>query len=182
MGLKGKKIALIATDAFEDSELTEPMRAVEGAGAEVVIISDKKGEIQGEHGARIAVDNIVDTVSARDFDGLIIPGGVKNPDTMRDNGVAVNFVRDFFDMDKPVAAICHGLWLLVEADVLEGRIATSWPSIRTDVTNAGGHWVDKPVVVDDKLITSRQPSDLDAFCDKTVEEFAHSKRAQQQFA
>lgn len=172
MNLEDKKIALLATDLFEDLELTEPLRAVEGAGAEVVVVSNKPGEIKGEHGKLIEVDATVDQVSADEFDGLLIPGGVKNPDSMRTNKTAVNFVRDFFDQHKPVAAICHGPWLLVEADVLEGRTLTSWPSLKTDITNAGGHWVDEEVVVEDGLVTSRKPDDLEAFCTKAIEEFS----------
>jgi protease I len=175
MSLEDKKIALLATDLFQDSELTEPLRAVEGAGAEVVVVSNKPGEITGEHGKIIEVDATVDQVSADEFDGLLIPGGVKNPDIMRMNKTAVHFVRNFFEQHKPVAAICHGPWLLVEADVLDGRTLTSWPSLRTDITNAGGHWVDEEVVVDQGLVTSRKPDDLEAFCAKAIEEFGEGE-------
>jgi protease I len=175
MDLAGKKIALIATNKFEDDELTQPMQAVKDAGAEVTVVSLKDGEITGEHGASVKVDTTVDKASSDDFDGLLIPGGVKNPDDMRQNKEAVEFVKNFFDQHKPVAAICHGPWLLVEADVVRGRTVTSWPSLKTDIKNAGGDWVDKEVVVDQGLVTSRKPDDLEAFCTKAVEEFAEGK-------
>lgn len=177
--LTGKKIALIATDGFEDSELAQPLQAVKDAGATVTVIADKSGEITGEQGTKVAVDTTVDSVTADEFDGLIIPGGVKNPDTMRQNQTAVSFVRDFFSQHKPVAAICHGPWLLVEADVLQGRTVTSWPSLKTDITNAGGNWVDQAVVVDQGLVTSRKPDDLEVFCAKAIEEFAEGQHEQQ---
>lgn len=177
--LDDKKIALIATDGFEDSELTEPMEATENAGAEVTVISDHTGEIKGKNGTSIAVDKTVNEANADDFDGILIPGGVKNPDVMRTNEQGINFVRRFFEQHKPVAAICHGPWLLVEADVLKGRKVTSWPSLKTDIQNAGGEWVDEEVVVDQGLVTSRKPDDLEAFCDKAVEEFAEGKHAAQ---
>ena len=179
MSLSGRKIAIIATDAFEDSELAEPMQAVKDAGADITVIADKSGEITGEHGTDVLVDKVIDDVSASDYDALLIPGGVKNPDVMRTNKKAVQFVRDFFDQHKPVAAICHGPWLLVEADVLKGRTVTSWPSLHTDITNAGGIWVDEEVVVDNGLVTSRNPDDLPAFCAKVVEEFSEGKHEEQ---
>lgn len=173
--LDGKNIALIATDGFEDSELTQPMQAVESAGAKVTVISDHDGKIKGKNNTGITVNSTVDEVSAEDFDGLMIPGGVKNPDVMRTNEQGVSFVRDFFKQHKPVAAICHGPWLLVEADVLHGRKVTSWPSLKTDIKNAGGNWVDEEVVVDQGLVTSRKPDDLPAFSAKAVEEFVEGK-------
>lgn len=177
--LKGKNIALLAADGFEDSELTQPMEAVINTGANVVVVSDKSDEIIGKDGTRVPVDKIVEDVTANEFDGLLLPGGVANPDHMRQNVKAVQFVRAFFEQHKPVAAICHAPWLLVEADVLRGRTVTSWPSLKTDIINAGGNWVDKPVVVDQGLVTSRKPADLDEFCIKAVEEFGEGKYQQQ---
>lgn len=177
--LEGKRIALLATNGFEDSELTRPKEAVEAAGAAVTVISEDEGDIKGKNGTTVAVDMAIDDVSSSDYDGLLIPGGVENPDTMRTNQAAVDFVRSFFDEHKPVASICHGPWLLVEADVLEGRTVTSWPSLKTDIINAGGEWVDESVVVDTGLVTSRNPDDLDDFCAKAVEEFGEGKHEEQ---
>lgn len=179
MDLKDKKIAVIATDYFEDSELTHPMEALINAGAEVTVISNKEDEIVGEQGTAVHVDTMVDEAAADDYDALVIPGGVKNPDIMRMDKKAVKFVKDFFEQHKPVAAICHGPWLLVEADVVKGRTLTSWPSLERDITNAGGTRVDEEVVVDDGLITSRKPDDLNAFCVKMVEIFAGGKTSAQ---
>ncbi len=179
MRLEGKNIAILATDKFEDSELADPMQAVKDAGAQVTVVSNKQGEITGENGTAVLVDAIVDQVTADDYDGLLIPGGVKNPDVLRTNEKAVSFVKAFFDQHKPVAAICHGPWLLVEAGVLEGRTVTSWPSLKTDITNAGGNWVDEEVVVDSGLVTSRKPDDIPAFCSKAIEEFAEGKHEEQ---
>lgn len=170
--LEGKTIALLATDGFEDSELVEPFDAMRDAGAQVVVISDKEGEISGKEGTTIDVDKTLEEVESEDFDGLILPGGVANPDRMRMNKIGVEFVRSFFDEGKPVAAICHAPWLLIEAGVIADREVTSWPSLRTDIENAGGHWVDEPVVTDDGLVTSRKPDDLPKFCAKAIEEFA----------
>lgn len=174
--LKNKKIAFLATDGFEQIELTKPWTEIKDAGADVVLVSLKSGEIQGmnhdEKADTFKVDKTVNDVSAFDYDGLVIPGGVQNPDTLRMNKDAVQFVKAFFEQSKPVASICHGPWVLVEADVVKGRKITSWPSLKTDITNAGGHWVDQIVVVDDGLVTSRKPDDLDAFCVKAIEEFA----------
>jgi len=171
--LKGRKVAFLATDGVEQVELTAPWNALKQAGAEVKLISDKPGEIQAmnheEKGEKFPVDTVVSKVSARDFDALVLPGGVANPDKLRTNPDAVNFVREFMEADKPVAAICHGPWLLVEADALRGRTITSWPSLQTDVKNAGGAWVDKQVQLDQKLLTSRKPDDLPAFCAQLVE-------------
>jgi protease I len=171
--LKGRKVAFLATDGVEQVELTAPWNALKQAGADVMLLSDKTGEIQAvnhdEKGDRFPVDGLVSKASARDFDALVLPGGVANPDKLRTNADAVKLVRDFMEADKPVAAICHGPWLLVEADALRGRTITSWPSLETDVKNAGGAWVDKPVQLDQKLLTSRKPDDLPAFCAKLVE-------------
>jgi protease I len=177
--LSNKKIAILATDGFEQSELTEPKRAIEAAGATVHIVSLKTGAIRGFHhaekGDAFEVNETINSVSAEDYDGLVLPGGVQNPDALRVNADAVSFVRDFFEQHKPVAAICHGPWLLVEANVVDGRTLTSWPSLKTDIENAGGTWVDEEVHVDQGLVTSRNPDDLPAFCSKAIEEFAEGK-------
>jgi len=177
--LDGKTIALLATNGFEDSELTEPLKAVKDAGASVVVISEEAGEISGKHDTKVTAEKGVDEVSADDYDGLLLPGGVANPDTMRMNKAAVNFVRSFFDQHKPVAAICHAPWMLVEAGVLQGRTVTSWPSLKTDIKNAGATWVDESVVVDQGLVTSRKPDDIPDFNAKAIEEFAEGKHAEQ---
>ncbi len=174
--LNGKRIAFLATDGFEQIELTEPWENIKAAGATVELISPKSGEIQGmhhdKHGDKFAVDKTIDEVDAADYHGLVLPGGVANPDALRMEPECVQFVRDFFKAAKPVAAICHGPWMLIEADVVHDRVVTSWPSLKTDLTNAGAKWVDKPVVCDQGLVTSRKPDDLAAFCDKAIEEFA----------
>ena len=174
--LDGKKIAILATDGVEQVELTEPWKTLEDAGAEIELVSVEDGEIQGvnhmDKGDRFPVDRTLDEAKAADYDGLVIPGGVANPDTLRMDERAVSLVRDFMERDKPVAAICHGPWLLVEADLVRGRMLTSWPSLQTDIRNAGGDWVDEEVHVDSGLVTSRKPDDLPAFCAKIVEEFA----------
>ncbi len=176
--LKGRRVAFLATDGVEQVELTAPWNALKQAGAEVKLVSIKPGEIQAlnhdEKGERFTIDAEVSTVSARDFDALVLPGGVANPDRLRTNKDAVNFVREFMEADKPVAAICHGPWLLVEADAVRGRTVTSWPSLETDIKNAGGAWVDKPVQLDQKLLTSRKPDDLPAFCAQLVELLANA--------
>jgi protease I len=170
--LNGRKVAFLATDGVEQVEFTAPWNALKQAGAEVTLLSDKTGEIQGinhdEKGDTFPVDALVTGATARDFDALVLPGGVANPDKLRTNKDAVNFVREFMEADKPVAAICHGPWLLVEADAVRGRTITSWPSLETDVKNAGGAWVDKQVQLDQKLLTSRKPDDLPAFCAQLV--------------
>jgi deglycase len=182
--LAGKHIAVIACDGVEQVELTEPMSAARDAGATVDLISVKPGSIQGVDGMDKAdtfnVDKTFDQVSVDDYDGLIIPGGVANPDFMRMNENAVFFVRDFVASEKPVASICHGPWMLVEAECVEGVTLTSWPSLRTDIENAGGEWVDEEVHVDHGIVTSRRPDDLPAFCAKMIEEFregVHQDRA-----
>ncbi|MBK1855397.1 type 1 glutamine amidotransferase [Verrucomicrobiaceae bacterium 5K15] len=181
--LNNKKIAFLATDGVEQVELTQPWEAVKNAGATVELISLEEGEIQGvnhdEKKDRFSVDRTIDQVSADDYDGLVLPGGVFNPDALRVNDDAVSFVRQFFKQHKPVAAICHGPWLLVEADVVRDRKVTSWPSVKTDLINAGANWVDEECVVDEGLVTSRNPDDLPAFCDKAVEEFCEGKHSGQ---
>ena len=177
--LQGKKIAFLATDMVEQVELTEPWKAVEEAGGQPELVSLKPGEIQGfnhyDKADTFKVDKTVEEVNASDYDGLVQPGGVGNPDTLRADENAVDFVREFFEQGKPVAVICHGPWMLVEAGVVRGRTVTSWPSLQTDIRNAGGNWVDEEVVVDQGLVTSRNPDDLPAFNDKMVEEFAEGE-------
>lgn len=184
--LKGIKVAILATDGFEQSELFEPKKALEAAGALVSIVSIKEGEIKGwnhtDWGDTIAVDTIIAEANAEDFDALQLPGGVMNPDKLRMNESAVNFVKSFFDAGKPVAAICHAPWTLVEADVVRGRTLTSWASVRTDLENAGAKWVDEEVVVDNGLVTSRKPDDLPAFNKKMIEEFAEGVHNRQKSA
>ena len=174
--LNGKRIAILATDMFEQVELVEPRKALEGAGAETEIVSLEEGEIQGfnhyDKADTFSVDKAVETVSADDYDALLLPGGVGNPDTLRMDENAVGFVRSFVDAGKPVAAICHAPWLLVEADVVRARKLTSFWSIKTDVKNAGGNWVNEEVVLDDGVVTSRSPEDLPAFNEQMIEEFA----------
>jgi protease I len=181
--LSGKKIAILATDGFEQIELTRPMEDLLNCGAKVDIVSLEKGKIQGmnhdEHADQFSVDKTVNEAKAGDYDGLVLPGGVQNPDSLRNNAKAVDFVRDFFKQHKPVAAICHGPWTLVEADVVRGRTLTSFPSISTDIKNAGANWVDKDVCCDNGLVTSRKPDDLDAFCKKMIEEFSEGKHERQ---
>ena len=176
--LAGRKVAVLATDGVEQVELVEPMKALRAAGAEVHLVSIDAGEIQGlnhlEKGDRFPVDRTLADATASDYAGLVLPGGVANPDTLRTNEQAVAFARAFVEADKPVAAICHAPWLLVEAGVLKGRTVTSWPSLQTDIRNAGADWVDKEVAIDQRLITSRQPDDLPAFCDALVSSFRAS--------
>jgi protease I len=177
--LDGKKIAFLFTDGVEQVELDKPAEAVREAGADVDYISLEDGEIQAfnhlDHGDKIKIDKKVSDVSADDYDGLVLPGGVANPDFLRSDEDAVNFVRSFVEQAKPIGAICHGPWTLVEADVLKGRTITSWPSLKTDIRNAGGNWVDEEVHVDEGLVSSRNPDDIPAFNDKIVEEFCEGK-------
>jgi len=174
--LDGKKIAFLATDGVEQVELVEPRKAVEAEGAEVELISLEKGEFQGfEHldkGQTFTADKAAKDADPDDYDGLVLPGGVANPDFLRSDEDAVRFVRAFFEAKKPVGAICHGPWTVVEADVVKGRTLTSWPSLQTDIRNAGATWVDEEVHVDQGLVTSRKPDDLPAFNDAMVELFA----------
>ncbi|WP_423823080.1 type 1 glutamine amidotransferase domain-containing protein [Salinisphaera sp. SPP-AMP-43] len=182
--LKGKKIAFLVADGFEQIELTRPWKDIQNAGAEVELVSLKSGEVQGMNGDinkadTFKVDKTVDDVSSSDYNGLVLPGGVVNPDNLRNNDKAVTFVRDFFAQHKPVAAICHAPIVLIEAGVLDGRTVTSFPSIKTDLQNAGATWEDREVVCDEALVTSRTPDDLDAFCAKAIEEFAEGKHEEQ---
>jgi len=181
--IEGKRIAFLATDMVEQVELAVPWKAVEQAGGIPELVSLKPGEIQGfrhfDKADRFKVDRTVEEVSADDYDGLVQPGGVGNPDTLRTDENAVRFVREFFEQRKPVAMICHGPWMLVEAGVVRGRTVTSWPSLQTDIRNAGGTWVGKEVVVDSGLVTSRKPDDLPAFCAKLIEEVAEGRHVGQ---
>lgn len=174
--LAGKRIAVLATDGFEQIELDQPVEALRSAGAVVDIVAPESGEIQGfEHhdkGQKVAVDKTLDAVSADDYDGLVLPGGVINPDALRLEDKAINLIRAFADSDKPIAAICHGPWTLIDAGVVKGRRMTSWPSLKVDLQNAGAEWVDETVIIDGKLVTSRNPDDLPAFCDGMIKVFA----------
>jgi protease I len=178
--LSGKRVAILATDMFEQVELVEPRKAVEEAGADVELVSLETGEIQGfnhyDKADTFPVDKAVGDVSADDYDALLLPGGVGNPDRLRMNDDAVAFVRGFYEQGKPIAAICHAPWMLVEADIVRDRTLTSFWSIKTDVRNAGGNWVDRELVAEDGIVTSRSPDDLPAFCPKIVEEFAAGVR------
>ncbi len=179
--LNGKRVAILATNGFEESELKSPKEALEKAGATVHVVSPEKGAIKGwkdgDWSDKVDVDRNLSEAKAADYDALLLPGGVINPDTLRQDEKAVAFVRDFFTAKKPVGAICHGPWTLVEADVLKGRKVTSYGSIKTDLRNAGAQWVDEEVVVDDGLVTSRTPKDLPAFNRKLVEEIAEGVHA-----
>ena len=181
--LDRKTVAILATNGFEESELTEPKKALEEAGANVHIVSLESGEIKGWKDGNWSnsykVDKTLDEVSQSNYNALMLPGGVINPDALRRNEKAVNFVKSFFENKKPVAAICHAPWLLAEADVLEGRKVTSFSSIKKDIENAGANWVDQEVVVDEGLVTSRSPKDLPAFNSKLVEEVYEGKHQMQ---
>ncbi|HMC51939.1 MAG TPA: type 1 glutamine amidotransferase domain-containing protein [Acidimicrobiales bacterium] len=184
--LTGMKIAFLATDGVEQIELTEPWEALKKEDATVELVSPKPDEIQGvdhmDKGTTFPVDHELSEVGSSDYDALVLPGGVANPDFLRLEDDAVKFVHGFFEEGKPVAAICHGPWMLVEADVVRGRTLTSWPSLKTDIGNAGGTWVDEKVHEDSGLITSRKPDDLLAFCSKIVQEFAKYKTAERRAA
>jgi protease I len=181
--LTGKSVAILATHGFEQSELEAPKNALEQAGAEVDVVAPEGGTIQGfkhfDKGTAVEVDCTLDEVSSKDYDALVLPGGVFNPDALRINEKAVGFVREFFDEHKPVGAICHGGWTLIDAGVVGGRTMTSVRSIRTDLKNAGANVVDQDVVVDNGLVTSRTPDDLPAFCRKLVEEVGEGRHARQ---
>jgi protease I len=180
--LKGKKVAILVAEGFEQIELTEPKEALDQAGAETRIVSPKAGQVQGwnhfDKGDTFNVDVPLARASARDFDALLLPGGVANPDQLRIDAKAVAFVREFFEAGKPVAAICHGLWPLIDAGVVRGRKVTSWPSLKMDLQNAGAEWSDQEVVTDNGLVTSRKPDDIPAFNRKMIEEFAEGQHGQ----
>jgi protease I len=171
--LQGKRIAFLFTEGVEQVELTEPLDAVRKAGAEASLVSLKSGQVQMFNhlsaGDTIEVDETAADADPAEFDGLVLPGGVANPDALRADADAVRFVRDFFEQEKPVGVICHGPWTLVEAGVVKGRTLTSWPSLKTDIRNAGGDWVDEQVHVDGSLVSSRKPDDLPAFCEKIID-------------
>lgn len=184
--LNAKHVAILATDGFEQSELTVPRDALHEAGAKVDVVSLEAGKIRGEKGQQwadeVEVDRTIDQISADEYDALVLPGGVYNPDTLRADDRAVGFVRDMFAAKKTVAAICHGPWMLIEAGVVDGREATSWHSIQTDMKNAGARWVDREVVVDDGLVTSRSPRDLGVFCSRLIDAIGEGRHEQRQVA
>jgi deglycase len=181
--LEGKSVAIIAADMVEQIELVEPRKALEVAGAKTQLISLRPGEIQGfnhfDKADKLKVDRTIDEVDASEYDALMIPGGVGNPDQLRGDENVIAFVQEFFEAGKPVAAIFHGPWVLVEAGVVRGRQLTSWPTLQTDIRNAGGNWVDQEVVVDEGLVTSRKPDDIPAFNDKMIEEIVEGRHVSQ---
>jgi protease I len=185
--LNNLKVAILVADGFEQKELAEPREALDEAGAQTLIVSPVEArEVQGwdhyDHADKFPVDVKLEDADPDDFDALLLPGGVANPDQLRMNPDAVEFVREFFDAGKPVAVICHGPWTLIEADVVRGRKITSWPSVRTDLINAGANWVDQEVVVDNGLVSSRKPDDIPAFNEKMIEEFAEGQHRGQRAA
>jgi len=184
--LEGKKIAILVADGFEQVEMTKPRQALVEAGAGTELVSPNDGKVKGwkmtEWGDKFDVDVPLALAKPEDYDALLLPGGVMNPDKLRMNHQAVDFVRAFFRAGKPVAAICHGPWTLIEADAVQGRTLTSYQSIKTDLKNAGANWVDEPVVVDNGLVTSRKPDDIPRFNQKMIEEFAEGIHANQQVA
>lgn len=181
--LKNKRVAILATDGFEYAELVKPRQALQEAGAQTEVVSPKDGKIKGwdvdKWGDDVSVDVTLKSADPNSYDALLLPGGAMNPDKLRMQPEAVQFVRSFFEAQKPVAAICHGPWLLVEADVVRGRKLTSWPSLKTDIRNAGGEWADEQVITDHGLVTSRKPDDIPAFNKKMIEEFAEGKHRAQ---
>lgn len=180
--LGGKRVAALVSNGFEQVELTQPRQALEQAGARVEIIAPQAGEVRGwnhtEWGDRVKVDRVLGEARPEEYDALLLPGGVMNPDHLRMNPKAVEFVKTFATSGKPIAVICHGPWTLVEAGVVRGVRMTSWPSVRTDLINAGANWVDEPVVVDRGIVSSRKPDDIPAFNRKMIEEFAEGKHQQ----
>jgi protease I len=178
--LSGYSVAILVTDGFEQVEMTEPREALDKAGARTVLISPKAGQVQAakhdEKGDRFPVDETLDSADAEDFDALLLPGGVANPDKLRMTPEAVKFVANFVKEQKPIAAICHGPWMLVETRAVTGVTLTSWPSLKTDINNAGGTWVDREVVVDGNIVTSRKPDDIPAFNRKMLELFRESRK------
>jgi protease I len=179
--IQGKRVAILATVGFEQSELLEPQKALDNAGAKTEVISPEAGKIKAwnmkDWGVEVSVDSTIKNVNPADYDALMLPGGVMNPDKLRANPDAVKFVKHFVDQGKPIAAICHGPWTLIEAGGVRGKKMTSWPSLKTDLTNAGANWVDEQVVTDHGLVTSRKPADIPAFVDKMIEEIAEGKHA-----
>jgi protease I len=180
--LNGLRVAILATDGFEQSELTEPRNALDAAGAATEVVSPKDGKIRGwnhkDWGQEVAVDQALDSADAKDYDALLLPGGVLNPDSLRMEPKAVAFVKSFFDAGKPVGAICHGPWTVIESGAAKGYRMTSWPSLKTDIRNGGAEWVDKEVVVDDNLVTSRKPDDLPAFNRELIKLFGRALAGQ----
>jgi protease I len=179
--IQGKRVAILATVGFEQSELLEPQKALDNAGAKTEVISPEAGKIKAwnmkDWGVEVSVDSTIKNANPADYDALMLPGGVMNPDKLRANPDAVKFVKHFVDQGKPIAAICHGPWTLIEAGGVRGKKMTSWPSLKTDLTNAGANWVDEQVVTDHGLVTSRKPADIPAFVDKMIEEIAEGKHA-----
>jgi protease I len=177
--LQGKKVAILVADGFEQVELTEPRKALDQAGAKTAIVSPAEGKVKGwnhtEWGDQLPVDVPLQQANPQDYDALLLPGGVMNPDKLRANPAAVRFVKSFVDAGKPIAAICHGPWTLIEAGAVRGKKMTSWPSLQTDLKNAGADWVDQQVVNDGNLVTSRKPDDIPAFNQEMVELFAHQE-------
>lgn len=184
--LKGVKVAILATDGFEQAELKQPRKALEEAGAETRVVSPTEGKIRGwnhiDWGEEVKVDIPLPQANADDFDALLLPGGVQNPDKLRMEPAAVEFAKSFFDEQKPVAAICHGPWLIIEAGQARGREIASWPSLKTDIQNAGGTWVDREVVVGDNLVTSRNPDDIPAFNREMIQMFSEAASREQKAA
>jgi protease I len=186
MTLSGKRVAILVAEGFEQVEMTGPRKALTDAGAKTEIVSPAKGEVQGWHhfdkGERFKVDVPVESANAANFDALLLPGGVANPDQLRGNPKAVQFVKQFVESGKPIGVICHGPWTLIEAGAVKGRTMTSWPTLKTDLMNAGAKWVDQEVVVDHGIVSSRKPADIPAFSRKLVEEIAEGRHSERRAA